>query len=662
MKKIWILLCLLLLVSCNQQNTVNSKVKKENENITVVEEKQEETVENENVTETTPFNHYKVNVDVLNVRQEPTTESDVLGQVFKDGVYEVLEKKIVNIDGKDEEWLNIKVLDTRGWIASWFCEETQEDLYDYNPRFEELDFKWSDYYVKGHQFQLQSDYFEIVYKLDDQKLLNNTLYNSGFLSIDFIDPLNRIYNMSGDILVKEEEEFYKAIYESMDVNAPILAFEHENNINYVNSEVFVSLVNNELEIWYKITYQEKEAYFKRNDFFYHNDYVQINKFHFLTDNGVIDMEADGGINSELAEHGLIIFKSSDSESIIIDMKTKEMYDYNKIRYDKEKNYLVSCYMYGSWFSDAKEQVNKFKVYALDDGLELLFEEERKSLGVYEVTFDDGITYKYLYEVENEWASTLASPYMETYHLDDNMNLTLISGNRDLVKGEQLVTVDVYDSMNVNHEPVDTISISSNELVFTKNIQVYQQELYNWYQVKDKNLYVLRKRTDLDGRLIRPDDSMNFIMQNGLVLTKETDQSISLSTYINDELLFRNILAFNRYEDGAFLDFYDTETTEEIMIPFEGEFALSPNKETMIVSENDYVSGFILKTVSVADLNVVFSIESDTGWISDMYWEDDQYFFKYAKYNGKIHETLVQVIYQDGQWQVLNLEDFDFIIN
>jgi hypothetical protein len=319
-------------------------------------------------------------------------------------------------------------------------------------------------------------------------------------------------------------------------------------------------------------------------------------------------------------------------------------------------------MFGSWFSDAKEQVNKFQVYALDDGLELLFEEERKSLGVYEVIFDDGITYKYLYEVENEWASTLASPYMETYHLDDNMNLTLISGNRELVKGEQLVTVDVYDSMNVNNETVDTISISSNDLVFTRNIQVYHQELYNWYQVKDKNLYVLRKRTDLDGRLIEPNASMNFIMENGLVLTKETDQCINLSTYINDELLFRNILAFNRYEDGAFLDFYDTETTEEITIPFEGEFAVSPNKETMIVSENDYVSGFSMKTVSVTDLNILFSINSDTGWVSDMYWEDDQYFFKYAEYNGKIHETLVQVVYQDGEWQVLNLDDYDFKIN
>ncbi len=82
-----------------------------------------------------------VAVNVLNVREEATTSSEVISKVYFGQEFKIIDQVIVpGSAGDDRLWLKIKKDDGFGWIAAWFVIDSKDkDDYYYQSAFKEGD-------------------------------------------------------------------------------------------------------------------------------------------------------------------------------------------------------------------------------------------------------------------------------------------------------------------------------------------------------------------------------------------------------------------------------------------------------------------------------------------------------------------------------------------
>lgn len=538
---------------------------------------------------------YKVMVDILNVRATPTTESDVVGQVFIDGVYEVLEEKLVEVDDKEELWLKVNIYGYTGWLAGWFCEVTEDDLRDYTPRFDEVAFELHKYYLLGHQFDIQSDYFDVDITLNDSTLEDNILDRSGTLSVNFTDPLGRVHTYHGNVIVKEEATYYKALYADKDVNSEILGFEDEIDLNYDDSEAYISLGLDGLEVWYKAKYKGKSVYYHRNTY-HNNSYITVDKFYFNTANGVREFETTGYISPKLLDHGIIILDQDYTENTFIDMMSGEVYYFDTYDYSEEDHYLVSYYAHNEYYNKEGPYQYDFKVYQVDKGLDLIYEASYLDEGINNIIFDQGIYYSRYYEITNEFGSASGYHYEEKYMLDTNMVNHHLEKDIDQVNTNQTMEMTLYSEMNMDSEPLGKAIINTEDLTFTRHIQVKNERLYNWYKfnLDGQEHYVYRERTENDGMRIKREEDLVFILNDGVEYVEKAGYGEDFhvySTVIRDGLLYKDLLVFNAYYEGVSIHFVDMNTGKRVDAPFYGEFVVDKAEDLLIVHESFYYDGY-----------------------------------------------------------------------
>lgn len=140
LKCVLLLLALLFLVGCQNNQVSNDLNVVDNNNVTVENKntdveninnnKPSETVaedsnDEEVVTEVEETLSVMVLVSRLNARKEPTTESEVVGMLLEWESSEVIETQK---DAEDNKWYNVRFADDEvGWIAGWYCSEIYSD-------------------------------------------------------------------------------------------------------------------------------------------------------------------------------------------------------------------------------------------------------------------------------------------------------------------------------------------------------------------------------------------------------------------------------------------------------------------------------------------------------------------------------------------------------
>jgi uncharacterized protein YgiM (DUF1202 family) len=86
--------------------------------------------ENQNTEKAAPENpqiNIKVLADVVNIRKDKTTQSDILKKANKNDVYRMLDE---GIDSENRTWYLIEYdFGAQGWIAGWFCEKTDNKAF-----------------------------------------------------------------------------------------------------------------------------------------------------------------------------------------------------------------------------------------------------------------------------------------------------------------------------------------------------------------------------------------------------------------------------------------------------------------------------------------------------------------------------------------------------
>lgn len=105
---------------------VDSSIDFENESEYITDKNNTEVI-NEIVDEYSR-GYIRIIADILNVRNEPTINSDIVAQVYEDRVYTIEEKAN---DENGDDWYYIRKGAYKGWIASWFTEPIKDNYLGY---------------------------------------------------------------------------------------------------------------------------------------------------------------------------------------------------------------------------------------------------------------------------------------------------------------------------------------------------------------------------------------------------------------------------------------------------------------------------------------------------------------------------------------------------
>ncbi|WP_066498987.1 SH3 domain-containing protein [Abyssisolibacter fermentans] len=235
-----LVLCCLMIFACskNDNDIQNVDIGSEEDGMNLDEENKDSNIINNNekdimnTKEVEEKKKVKVIVEVLNVREDKTTNSEIISKVYKDSIYEVID------EGKDEQnriWYKVySDFGVIGWISSWNCKETNEDS---NARIKSekgellfIDKKYKDLFLDiiladdyslnvlidkyGHDYTFRENYSTNTYEYNNG--INIEVFKDGEVSYVQIDD-KKIY-------VNRTKKIYSDIFEN-DGNEIVVLYE-----------------------------------------------------------------------------------------------------------------------------------------------------------------------------------------------------------------------------------------------------------------------------------------------------------------------------------------------------------------------------------------------------------------------------------------------------
>ncbi len=703
MKKLILCTCFILLLVTGCQSTESNvevgKIEKSNEiNDMEVENstnKEDTLIDDESIE--IDLGHTKVIEDVLNVREHATTESTIIGKVFKNGVYQILSEETISNNDKEEVWYKISINDNVGWIAGWFCEVTDDDLSDYNTRMDNLEIGIQSSYSQGDIIDFNeliewSD-FDISFKTDDQisevtNLL--TIESSGKLIVTLNDSLNRERIISRDIRVINEDMYTKALYKSMDLDSKVIAFEKDIDLTYdKDSQAFLSIEDGKLLGWYKAKYKGQTCYYYNYDYYHANASIKINKFNFTLDNGqVLSLDSKGYINKKLTSKGLIILDEFYYKNTLVNLKTGQVYYLNNMILSDDMNYILN---YQAFYDDLEYKETSERLVELylitEDDIKLIYQEKVNNLGVDNIHIKgDTISYSLNYSRLNEWKSTSKTSYKENYELvvdTDTKTATRVLLNENV---EHINSIDedeiivVYSQMDEKSNVLGNYKLSEIKTIeFARTLDSIDKVLCNWYNITLDNGqegFAYRKRVEADGERLSMRENMDIILNNGETMEYIAHKLVTTSTYVRDALVFKDIIVFNSYYEGVGLTFISLDDGERINLEMQGEIFISNDNKYLINLEQEYYEyyeyGSYLTLYKINDqgFDEILKIETKGYRIYHDKWTNNDYQFEIqvaAENKSSVSELEKEYVTMkkvDGKWVLEgeNLYDLEIILS
>lgn len=670
-------MCVLLLVGCNDnvvsKNPVNQPSEQVEEPLNAVVDDQ--TSEDHELA-IDPVDRCRIMVDILNIRTEASVDSELIGRVYLDGVYEVLSTKEVMNDGESEIWYEIEVKDKKGWIASWFCELTEKALMDYNPQLVSVEIPINEYYLVNHVLDFKTlidwESYNVFYKTAGSLLEIEgplELISNGMLDITIHDMMGRTRTFSFYIRLLEETTYEKALYESMSLDSKIIGFSKDVDLSYdEDSEAYYSIVDGKLSGWYKAKYMGRPCYYYNYDFYHANSYININKVTFILDDGeTIYLETDGRLDRRFSESGILSIGPY-SHNTVINMTTGDMYEFNNMRSFEDQKILVNYHSFSEEFDDKEEDEKLIQVFKVKPGeLELIYEETITCLGVRNVRLEEqNLFYDIYHVIKDEWGSVSSYGYEEAYQLSlDDRTLTKVSGDIHSVNNrdpDEVITI--FSELDKTSLIGEVKSHEVEAFDYLRIIEVIDGELCNWFEITlddGQKVYTYRRRTDDDGERLYLIEPLYFLCKDGSqldLMTFSNNHFFYMSTLLKDDLLFKNILTLNYYYEGIYSSYYSILDGSRVDLPMEGEIQVSDDQKYLVNIPAYYGGSY--KDLIIYDLEMdykklvkVFNQERELNF-NFGYWDKNTYHFQISQYTYGIGTE-----YFDGS---ISLTDNGWVIN
>lgn len=688
-----VILCILLvffLFACEEESNNNSTVSNSGSNEQTLEENQlnnkfveshEDTEEGTQMVEEVKL-RIKIDVDILNFRADSGTDSEILGKLYKDCVYEVIDSKEINGNNESELWYKVSVGNQVGWIAGWFCSETESDLMDINIPMNALEISLNRIYLKGTSVNFNDfidwDDYELVYETESLNIhdLNEAyqIRENGTLRVLLKDSLGRSKEHNMYIEAYRNDDVNKVLYKTMDFSSEIIGQEDVREIDYSkNSEGHISIVDGHVQAWYQVEYNGQTCYMFEEDSAITFGPANFNRYNvYLTSGEKVVVEGDGTAYTRFEKNDLVWISHSAHRNTLVDVNTGQVYYFNFLEFNEDR----SRFMTFNCFSDGRfREKDILKTYALyevkDKGIELLFEKNISHIGVENVTFldENTIGYKVFYDNQNPWTSTNPLALSETYSLslvDDQPEERLIVGNvKEINTIDYNEVITVYENMKEDSSILSEVKRRDiSQLVYTRTFDVINSELCDWFKVlleDGREGFAYRPRTEKDGMDLFLNEPMYFILENGDLHTIETDGFGAFIYSLDDSLIFNDVVIYYYNFEGSGAWFESAIDASYLDLPLRGFIYVNPDKTYLADATYAYIEGdsdLTIYKIDDKDYLEEVRIVTNQGSFNDIKWfSGTECTFNLSVYEDESFNRFPGSLYlEDDQWILSKLPE------
>lgn len=623
MKKIILILSLFLLVGC--QNTPEPIV----ENQDLVEDQVVESVET--VAEEVVDQSFRamVVVEVLNLRQSPSVESEKLGEVYLDSVYQVIEFETIN----EETWYKISVGDNHeGWMAGWYCEVTEGPLKETN-NIDHPGLVLNKHYQMGYELKVS----DVVNEDYPYEIYINGLLVEDSLELDVTgsyDYYGKLYDDMGRSVITKTREFEVVesieglCYETTDLSSDVV-YTLDRAIEAGDVVGLVYDYRDRGQVWYEIKPENQDLCYypvEGQDIFtieYDHILVYMNdKRYEYSDERLqpITINEDYTVFNHFKT--LIVHKSSQevffSPYYASYISDKEFVTYKSI---DDPNLNVSDYFALELFEISSQ------------GIKSVFNDDTAYLAMSLIEEDETIKVRAYGDSRNHWDYAPESLIYEdvTYHKNNGQwEKTLGDSEFNLVNPHS--DVIVYSDMDDNSEVIEETTIEAlEEVKFLRNYSIVDNQLVLWFGVKlkdDRRGFVYRPRLDHEKGFVISGKVFSLLLDQGGSLDINPDHFMwDIKSHVSDQLAHFGLYLVSSYYEGYHHKVYSRINGEEVSLPFNSYMLSNPSQTYLLGTERYYGDEDTTLTINTYDEQGFITTYKKTfkiGFLDDFVWHEDDH--------------------------------------
>jgi hypothetical protein len=595
LKKIVLLLIAVLLVACQTPE-------KE-----VVETIPEET--------STVYNRVIIVSDEVKLYKD-TNEFSLVGVVYKDSVYDVLEVK----ESENKTWLSIKVgTETEGWIDASYSELSSLEPVEYTSAIKAI-LDIEEHYLRGEQllikdFVVESGSVKVEYY--DKVVVNDViLYDIGDVSLKlhYYDTLGRLIETENRIITVYDE-IKKLYFEQDDTSSKRLGIKDELKAFHEKNLIYVLEKN---ELWVETMHDNKKVYYLESpeDI---SRFTSFNQVSIKQDDVITMTETDVQVDLSILENDYIIYFAF-SESRVVNIKTGNSYDIKGDYILSDDGQSIMIYKALHRYEDSlDDRMVLVKVVTLEPNKIIeVYEDINGYIGIDNVkasmstfSFD---AYNFTIDEWHYAPETYAKKSI-TLSDTDGWQEELIHNDYDHINPYQSALV--YSEPNQKSSSIGVYNVEElSNIRFLDMYDIAMDDLVLWYEVSfsdNSKGYIYRPRLENETGAVERDKDIYFIRSNsGLIKENKLGHLTYGTLTVSDILAFNNMYFIQSYFEGYGITVYSRLTGEEVPLRLTEDYSLSEDKSRILGREYLYGSEYpVLRIYKILEDRFELEYELDS---------------------------------------------------
>ncbi|MBI9011469.1 MAG: SH3 domain-containing protein [Clostridiales bacterium] len=664
MKKIVLIFIIIFLVGCHDETRtpIAEAVPITVESKTIDSEISDaEPSEVDPVEEVDESEKIMVDVDVLNLREEPSVSSEKLGSVYKTSVYEVLATKVIMNGEKEETWYRVHVgKETEGWIAGWFCEATDEEPNDL-AIVEAPSIKLHQMYKTGETINKED---MVTSRYTIEVLIDDVIVEESF-------TFNTVGKYEVEVTTYDEllRELSKETFD-IEVYKNILGFGYLKP-NETRTAVIESRTSYQLDmsslyidfnhvIWCKAKLDGQILYVNTDDLEIEHFYeVQNIEMPFTKYGGLTLGLKSATLNKGMMNDGFIWIL--DLGTMIVNLESGALIELeDSVEILPQDRLIVNYSSYQDYSMSRKSKKSLFQVIKMtEDDFEVVYKNSGDYIGFETIELGaDKIVAEGYYDSKDHWQYAPENRKVDTLNLTsaDGSWFCLTTGNDTLHVGypEEIV---VHTSMDELSEKIGVYT--PEDLLETQYLATYDiidGKTVMWFEVTLSDSltgYAYRTWRDDESRSVLCDKNITFILDDGKRKVIESENKFFyIPLNISDALSSLGLYTTYIWFDERVINVFDRKDGRELEVPFNSQIELSPDKTKVLATTWHY--GEPITTIRIYNienkvLEEIYMYNFVRTNAFEFKWIDDQTIaFVKGTSEGKFDETIT---YKDGQWIV-----------
>lgn len=662
-KFILMIIVILFLIGCNDEitnvdlNYGSAEEEYIEENLTIDEPSELE------ITQEIKTHKAIISVEALNIRLQPSIDSDKIGSVFLGSVYDIQAEYYDDVN--DELWYQIESVDgTLGWIAGWYCQKSDRDLIVYD-RGECVSLGISPYYELNRLPSLEKikgDLKDMVIYLDGNPIEDDTafeevgeheLYGEYYRE----DIKHKTIPYTFTVLSSFVE---LVIYDDMDKSSDVIGYRQKKSDALSSINCLWLFESDGLQAWYEIQVD--------SNMIGYIPYFQIAS----SKDEIVKVKTDIGTLEYNCKYSSFEEKLLNDKYIVLNYESKQVINpRNGKTFELPTDYVLIqdgsfavSYVHKETFFMNEPEFFKLRLIDFESGnFDVLYEDDRdfayvmNDRKIISSSLDDN-TFTIGYISNDSWYfldNQIREMKIRFNYANEQWGVDFIDGN-GIKKENEFITF--YSDLNEMSLKLDGFQVSDCESIkFTNIYDIIDDEYALWFEVELKDGrkgYTYRPFRSNESNHILTTRQFSLLRSDGSLETFGGELSILLWYYfLEDVFLKQGYYTVSTYYEGISTGHIPKDITKEIAYEADTSYYSIPNKSLILKHTSSY-DGDYLK-LSIVDLESeslesIYEVEYENAYISCIEVKDETKILLTIDDYENAYESLLQ--YKNGKWELI----------